>query len=207
MTTDPAMSTGADPRAEIIQTIKNALETTWRDIEAELKRTPLQHWNESVFRFFFIRSLGKPAVEGCQTEWNTVDLLLKAGDGFAVLEFKFLACNWHASIKEPFRRKASGPSKQNFDEFCKCARKLAQIHETEWMTKRPIRIDGRFIVLAYVHNQSLGEDRGYRKFYGPENTSKIAGLHSISRLPQIDAGGGDTLHCELFEVTSLSADK
>ena len=56
--------------------VRKVLKDTWTDFARELKGTPLPHFNESVFRFLFVRSLLRryPTVR-CETEWKRMDLL------------------------------------------------------------------------------------------------------------------------------------
>ena len=71
--------------------IPEALDATWLRIDRTLQDAPLSLWNESVFRFLFIRSLLslRPDVR-LQTEWDRFDLLAQLGDGYNLLiEFKF----------------------------------------------------------------------------------------------------------------------
>jgi hypothetical protein len=56
-----------------------ALYAAWREVEEELQSTPLQHWNESVFRFFITRGILRATNWQVQTEWKKIDLILQQG--------------------------------------------------------------------------------------------------------------------------------
>lgn len=180
-------------------TIKKALDRAWREIKAELRDIPIQQWNESVFRYYFIRSLLRSRNIQCQTEWNHADLFIKAGDEFAVVEFKFLVCNWFPKPTAPFRRKGSGPGQKNFTEFCQCIKTLREATHPELETA------SKYVILAYVQHKDMKDDKNsYDHWYSwPQLRGRLDSkeIHRVgSWQHHLSPIGTEKLVCSLFLV-------
>src|SRR5947209_3299529 len=97
-------------------------------LSEELYRVPLKFWNESVFRYFFVRALRqtKQVADG-ELEWQRHDLRI----GEQLVEFKF-----YTGLPPKGR-----PAPKNFANFCECVDKLAAK-------------EAAYIVLAYSNAYS-----------------------------------------------------
>ncbi|HXJ93866.1 MAG TPA: hypothetical protein VMT20_13530 [Terriglobia bacterium] len=118
--------------------------------------------NESVLRFFFVQSLLK-GHQNCklQQEWHRFDLLVQHKRQNILVEFKFYCRPVGTSLTGDHRWPKGGPGKKNFKEFINCVKKLASIDKCKWRTIDKGKIDGRYLVLAYLN------DSGYKRYYAP----------------------------------------
>src|SRR5688572_28687951 len=109
----------------MLEQILSGVQGAWDDLIRDLEHVPLPLWNESVFRFLFIKSLLRvnPAID-CETEWQRHDLLVSLEDAAVLVEFKFFQNRLGRSDGDK-RRAKGGEGVQNFREFCEAAEKLA----------------------------------------------------------------------------------
>ena len=165
--------------------ISKVLEVTWKSVEEELPRTPVCHWNESVFRFFFVRALlGLYGDDfACTIEWNRIDLLIqrnkkaKEADNEAdneadFVEFKFHVQNSHRTLAGTRTHLKGGPGKKNFTEFRDCVEKLSYIDRNKWFDDEPSqstkpRIARCFLILAYAQpsDTNVTKSKSYDHWY------------------------------------------
>ena len=73
--------------------LRNALARTCSALPTEVLTVPLEHWDESVFRWLLIRHVLALAPGGtpCWSEWHRVDLVLPSPFGATLIELKFFA--------------------------------------------------------------------------------------------------------------------
>ena len=193
------------PVAEIIKT---ALDAAWPAIGEELGRVPLLLWNESVFRFFFIRSLLRlypHAACQSQIEWNRFDLLLQADAEIALVEFKFYGYNVHRDVAGGVRRMKGAPGTQNFRATCECLSKLAGAGVNPGVVQDGGQTASKFLILAYSHKDDVQTRRTYPSFYDPFCLPlDLAGYVQMELLRSWRAifcpQTGYELFCKLFEI-------
>jgi len=194
--------------AGIDEVIRKSLGVTWKDVREELKTTPLALWNESVFRFHFVRGLlGRYPQADCQIEWHRVDLLVQAGGQNALVEFKFYTHLETKNLAGTLSHVKGGPSRKNFGEFCDCLKKLATIDCSKWMQKEEGAIHGRYLVLVYVERKEKKGVGCYSYWYDDIRRAKEAAeevqLKSITSRPLITClHSGERLICKAFAVHS-----
>jgi len=146
--------------------IVDALDATLHDMAEELSRTPLSYWDESVFRFFFVRAfLHRNPEAKCHLEWNQIDLVVQCFDENALAEFKFFRSEPMYNLAGKRLRFKGRAGKKNFREFCDCVTKLASIEKTAWQLKQEERIDAKFLILAYEHRADLLGEKAFRHWY------------------------------------------
>ena len=182
------------------------LRSMWALIKSESQRTPLVHWNESVFRFMFVRALLSeyPHVR-CDVEWRRYDLLIHDIDGPSLLEFKFYVRPWLIDLRGKRIRPKGGPSKQNFREFCECIEKLALVDDAPWRTTDDVPIAHRFIILAYADSVDMVDRRSYSYWYDeinlPVSTQEKARLVRLLTLNKLHCPVAESHYkCALLEV-------
>ncbi|MGN9807392.1 hypothetical protein [Micromonospora sp. L32] len=110
----------------------------------ELSRMPLSLWNESVFRYFFCRSLAEAHPDVTQfVECDRIDLVLHHAKEKAFIEFKLYL---HAPKFDPYTGSRSGfkggPGRKNLSEFCRCVDQLYGRKSMHGLSK--------YIVLVYA---------------------------------------------------------
>jgi len=184
--------------------ISSVLQATWQDVADEVSHTPLSFWNESVFRFFFVRTLLRlrPDIR-CGVEWRRIDLLIQDSNTTSLVEFKFYCRrrrlrNLHGQIMPPKGR----ASQKNFDEFCDCVRKLATIEDATWRVRDNSTIDHCYLVLAYS-----GEPFGqwYDSIKLPSAIKQLTRLTPVLALDGLHCQEASTeLKCKLLEVRRLA---
>ncbi|MDZ5447238.1 hypothetical protein U2F26_31775 [Micromonospora sp. 4G57] len=113
-------------------------------VSDELSRMPLSGWNESVFRYFFCRSLSEAHPDVTQfVECDRIDLVLHRAEEKAFIEFKFYL---RAPKFDPYTGRRSGlkggPGPRNLDEFRRC---VDQLHG-----RKPVHGLSKYIVLVYA---------------------------------------------------------
>src|SRR5208282_3472565 len=76
--------------ARMERVVQGAFRSAFEHLRAEVAVMPLSRWNESVFRYWFCRSVatGNPDVEQF-VECDKIDLVLSRGNARAFVEFKF----------------------------------------------------------------------------------------------------------------------
>ena len=186
------------------------LRSMWAGIAKESRRTPLVYWNESVFRFMFVRALLSeyPHVR-CDVEWRGVDLLIRDSDVSSLIEFKYYVRPWLVDLRGKRIRPKGGPSKKNFGEFCGCVEKLAQIDNSTWRATDDVPFAHRYIILAYADSIDMVGQKSYSFWYDeirlPAETRKKARLVRLLALDDIHCPIADAHHkCALFEVATYS---
>lgn len=128
----------------MIEVVRFAFRRSLEVVAAELDVMPLSLLNESVFRFFFCRAVQRHDRQIQQlVECDRIDLVLRAPEESAFLEFKFYQ---RRRRFDPYTAKRlgfkGGPGQQNLREFQTCVDGLHQ---------RPyIRGLSKFIVLVYA---------------------------------------------------------
>lgn len=133
------------------------LRDTWREFETARKQVPFELWNESVFRWFFVRSAIKlypkssyPNVE-YHIEWKHFDLLahFKDQNRKHLIEFKFFVRNRRYNLDDTPGSWKGGPGTKNFEEFRKCVRKLKEVEQP-----REGQFDERSLILVFPHHEN-----------------------------------------------------
>ena len=148
----------------MVRDIVSALQGAWKDLVRDLEHVPLPLWNESVFRFSFIRSLlqANPSIY-CETEWEHHDLLISI-DGMAVIvEFKFFQSR-RGIVSPEGRRAKGGAGVQNFREFCEAAEKLSLRVANPALGATTLRLGSAFLIIAYADSRE-GKIHPKRQFF------------------------------------------
>jgi hypothetical protein len=141
--------------------IKKVLKDTGIAISRELKNGYLDWFNESVFRYYFIKNLSQQYPKSrLEIEWKRFDLLMSHGKTGIIIEFKFYFLNKHRDINGEFKRYKGGSGKKNKNEFFSCLDRLSSL------TEEGIR--GKYLILVYeVAESSKAFGRTY-DFIKPE---------------------------------------
>lgn len=162
----------------------------WKAIAREARQTPLIHWNESVFRFMFVRALLSeyPRVR-CDVEWRRIDLLVADSEGPSLIEFKFYVRPWLVDLRGKRLRAKGGAGNKNFGEFCDCVEKLAEIDDAKWRKADDVPFTHRYIVLAYADSSDMVGQKSYSHWYDDiqlrDSTRKVASLHRLLTLNEV----------------------
>jgi hypothetical protein len=174
-----------------------AFEDAISQIRAEEVRMPLDRWNESVFRFFYSRSvtLLEPGVTQL-VECNRIDLVLHRGNERAFVEFKFYT---HSVRHDAVAGNQTGmkgfPSIKNRLEFNNCV---------DMLRLRPEPPGGLKVVARFYADPVVANQKTYEEYYGDdsgiEDELKISRLASIGPFPSHDLQ--NTCHARLYEVGS-----
>ncbi len=191
----------------IRQILASAVATAWSEMGDELLQTPLDHWNESVFRFFVVRLLIRRHPEAvCFTEWNRIDLALQSGGATALVEFKFYPGRVTGDWMGNRVRSKGGAGAKNFGEFCDCVEKLVTVDDAPWTKRHSGQVDAKILVLAYVDRADLVGKQSYRHWYDsiqlPGDCPWADRLHQWKTLRTISIPQSrSSLICKLFVVT------
>lgn len=163
-----------------------ALNRTVKDVAEELALMPLQQWYESVFRYFFCRSIAanNPKIEQ-NLECNRIDLVLRYAGETAFVEFKFYG---HPKRVDPYSGKVrgvkGGPGPKNLSEFEDCVRNLH--------ARRSIQGLEKYIVLAFWDPKSK-EQEGKAKYFESYNDYQYpkmdVPLRLLKQSRDLDANG------------------
>ena len=127
---------------------------------------PLDRWNESVYRYYFCRSVAKTNPEVKQyIECNRIDLVLDLGAHRAFLEFKFYSHppRFNPNDLKPHGYKG-GLSKKNIEEFRDSIKKLNERNPDKHLLK--------YLVLVYWDFDETPLERKYDHFYEKYTLSK-----------------------------------
>ena len=186
--------------------IVDALDVALHDMAKELCRTPLSHWDESVFRFFFVRAFLHSNREAkCHVEWNDIDLVVQCFDENALVEFKFFRAEPMYNLTGKLLRYKGGAGKKNFREFCDCVTKLASIEKAAWQMNPRERIDAKLLILAYEHRADLLGEKAFRHWYDdvhlPNNLPCKDSLGTVKSFePIVCRKSNREINCKLFAV-------
>lgn len=149
---------------ETVEFIKRCFISTYATIVNELATTRLAHWNESVFRYFFVKTfLASTNLYHLDTEWHRVDLHITNGNEHHFIEFKFYLNQSISNSNGVGFHYKGWAGKKNFEEFKKCINDLRNISDRF----QEIEVSSRFIVLAYeLNDHQAKEERKFRYWYG-----------------------------------------
>lgn len=124
--------------------VRQTFSHTMSSVADELSRMPLPGWNESVFRYFFCRSLSEHHPDVTQfVECDRIDLVLHRAEDKAFVEFKLYL---HAPKFDPYTGNRTGfkggPGRKNLEEFRQC---VDQLHG-----RKTVHGLSKYIVLVYA---------------------------------------------------------
>ncbi|MFZ1898011.1 hypothetical protein [Methanoregula sp.] len=158
-----------------MNTIEKALEDTGREISRELKNSYLDWFNESVFRYFFIKSLSKHYPKNrFETEWKRFDLLMTDGEAGTIIEFKFYFLNKHSTIDDKFKRFKGGPGKKNDKEFENCLERMSLLKEEG--------IHDKYLIVVY---EETNNSKSFGKNYNHIEPAKLKQFN-VSQICKLD---------------------
>ncbi|SFG29792.1 hypothetical protein [Pontibacter chinhatensis] len=140
--------------SEIQNLVKEVTIATNQSLKNEVAIVPLDLWNESVYRYQWIKQLLKVAPKArCQIEWNYNDLFFQLGDDNVIVEFKFYITQFNVDIHGNKRDTPKGhPSNKNFEEFCVQIGKLDKMNEMVWFKGGEKSITHKLLILVYTDN-------------------------------------------------------
>ena len=188
--------TSTELRPVLKSAIRNACKRFLRDVGS----IPLEHWNESVFRFYLVREIVelKQKID-CRTEWNRVDLLVPAADGAMVIEMKFFQAMPLRDSHGGFIRLKGTASPQNYREYEDVVDKLHSARGSRWVDAAG-GVSCGFLILAYV--DYLGDrrpNRSYKESYGDiELKAPIIDILQVVEDAHVEEGF--EFSCKLLEV-------
>ncbi|MEO7097937.1 MAG: hypothetical protein ABI162_01150 [Luteolibacter sp.] len=153
--------------------VVKAYRGAWDKLVAEHCDLTLRHVNESVFRYFFIQELLRQNVQlSIEDEWRRIDLLLKAPNCQAAIEFKFYDKRPIVTLGGKVRYKGgSGP--QNFGEFTKSLEQLMSLETKTWYQQDKANVTERYFVLVGTKWQEGGRSGDFSNHYYPPQVVKM----------------------------------
>ena len=189
--------------------LPTVLKRTWVHFSEELSKTPLHHFTESVFRYFFVRSMLElyPGTR-CETEWKRCDLFFFDSTGPSVVEFKFYLHNRHRDFQGTTKYYKGGAGEKNFDEFCGCVQKLVELGNVSWGKDSGADVKNRYLVLAYAHSRQHLGPKSYRYWYDqlnlPAHLESRVHIRRVSRLTDAQCyASKQKIRCSLFRVQPI----
>ena len=179
--------------------LQTALARACAVLPAERGSVPLDHWNESVFRWLLIRHLlaGAPGTP-CWSEWHRVDLVIPSTSGATLVELKFFA---HRPLRDHSGRVVrlkGGPSDHNVGEFWASIDTLANSAARHW-ARACGGISAGYFVLAYCDPVRISGQPTYGSYYKklkPE--ARILSIEPIVEELPLDTDTAFT--CQLLTV-------
>ncbi|SRR6266550_5993867 len=192
---------------EIAERIEHVCNAAWEDFKTELCSVPLPLWNESVFRYFFVKQLRHACPDAkCQMEWNRFDLLLQIAGQNVLIEFKFYHPSIHRNLSGDRTHAKGGAGPKNFAEFTECISKLNKLAQAPWSRSERHPIHKALLVLVYAHHRSLKGKGIYRDWYDKfpeEHTIEGIEVNRLWSAPELRCEESDTdLFGRLFEINS-----
>lgn len=179
--------------------LRKALKRACSALPGEVRSVPIEHWNESVFRWLLVRHLlaVAPGTQ-CWSEWHRVDLVLPAASGATLIELKFYA---HRPLRDQSTgviRMKGGPSDQNVREFNSSVDNLVGNAARHW-TRACGGIRAGYVVLAYCDSIRATGKPTYASYYGKlQPQGSVASVETIVEELALDS---DTLlTCKLLTV-------
>ncbi len=174
------------------------LKTTWKLMDAECRFVPFVNWDESVFRWLFIKAMAIhfPGVN-CEREWQRIDLLIRDGDSPILVEFKFYfgPNKRHDLQGNPTgERGRLGP--KNFEEFKKCVSDQRRNVVGDGIDISKCR---RFIVLAYASRDVESKYHNAAAWYDDIELEGVQRRCTVDGLSDIETNV--ERKCALLEVT------
>lgn len=175
-----------------VASLEQALEKTCDEVIESLSITPMQYWNESVFRYFLVRNLWLTR-QGLvsDVEWKRWDLILQHPLRVKIpVEIKFWCHHGERKVQR------GGPSKQNENEFLAVIDKLHNARNSISLNKD--RIESAWLVLVYA-DLKQPRPQSFGKYY--DDLSMY--LHLKQTLPirnQVDCETNTVLTCKLIEI-------
>ncbi len=179
--------------------VEKSLRRAWEFLGDELQTVKTEVITESVFRYFFIRSLPtNEDVKSYETEWNgLVDLCVEMPDATIVIEFKLYLYRYH-QLGGGRRRPKGGAGPKNEGEFFRSWRKLAAATSRDFEPA----IAARYIVLVY-EDDSRKNQRSFELSYSGlcESTIPDGCKGSVHfTMPPLKINDERRLKCVLFRV-------
>jgi len=155
----------------LIRSFKSAWQSLHNSIILNINN--LKHWNESVYRYHYIKELLELNQSfTIQDEWKHIDVFINAGDEQAAIEIKFLDCRPDTSIdgKKIFYKGSAG--KKNFSEFKKSLDLLRGLEKKTWYLSQSANVSHRyFLLIATKHGDAIGSKFDFYSYYRPEKIS------------------------------------
>ncbi len=170
--------------------ISRAFKTTFHTILEDVPADDFRFINESVLRYFFIKSL--PDDIGVEEEWNRIDLFLHDDSGQYPIEFKHY-------FRRPLKRfngknssPKGGPSKQNVREFIASSKKLVRLEENPSIMKMGVDLKDRYFILVAGDRQK--DKTKFSDFYKRKHINALRDNGIESQLLVEEAKTIDDLH-------------
>ncbi len=180
--------------------VTDALRAACHDVIKGASEVPLPHWNESVFRFFFVRNLlvAAPRVT-CFTEWNRIDVLLREEKKASLIELKFYQSQPLFDLSGHQLHKKGGAGSKNFGEFLLNIDKLRSCGSASWLAKHSLESVRAFLALVYTDPVPESGPRTYGAWY--DTLPHIEGIKRVEKIiSNAPVGQNELLSCKLIEV-------
>jgi hypothetical protein len=171
--------------SEFEEHVVRAYRGAWKKLISDHSDITLRHANESVFRYFFIQELLHQKVElSIEDEWRRIDLLLRAPNCQAAIEFKFYDTRPMNMLDGKVRYKG-GSGNKNFQEFRKSLSQLASLEASPWYQNDKANITDRYFVLVGTKWPKLGLSGNFSNHYYPleKVAEKVASLSDVIMTP------------------------
>tara|TARA_R110002167_G_C12700574_1_gene653449 strand:+ start:2704 stop:3279 length:576 start_codon:yes stop_codon:yes gene_type:complete len=125
--------------------IKKAFYDSFDAICNDVTETTFRHLNESVYRYFFIKHL--PSSIGIEDEWHRIDLMLHDSEYQYPIEFKQYDTRPLFMVNSKKIGKKGGAGSGNFKEFIESSKKLVELKNKEFFTKRGCNFKKYYFIL------------------------------------------------------------
>lgn len=180
---------------DLAAVIRDAFNATLSQLEADTSLMPMNRWDESVFRYFFSRSIATAHRDVQQfLECNKIDLVLAHEAQRAFVEFKFYQrsprFDPYSGIQRGYK---GGPSPKNLAEFRACVDYLN--------TRTEVKGLAQYLVLVFADSIDHGETRlrfadHYLAYEHPTRHIKVRELASRGPFER----GTDTVSARLYQI-------
>ena len=184
---------------EVRSRLTGALRSTCEEFLAEVKHLPIDHWNESVFRFCLVRQLlARNSNIECWTEWNRVDLVLPASGGAVSVEMKFFTTLPTLDNEGKLLGWKGAPGRKNFAEYQDVVAKLRRARNEPWAMDCS-GVSTCFLVLAYADRKRSKRAGTYGAYYDSIRTkTPVVSIRTFA--DHVAIGGENEFTCKLLEV-------
>ncbi len=149
----------------IAKAFHDSLKKMLRGINSENYR----HINESVFRYFFIKSLPKEV--NAEDEWRRIDLVLHDDSGIYPIEFKQYDTRTLKNFngKDGFK---GGAGKGNFNEFIYSSVKLVDLLREQPYIDKGCKFKRGYFILLAGDNHTMKKAK-FSDYYKGEHIKKL----------------------------------
>lgn len=154
----------------IEQIIRDSFQKALNKMMKGVNHNNFRYINESVFRYYFIRSL--PAHIGAEDEWKRIDLLLHDKRFQYPIKFKQYATRPLNMFNGKSRGYKGGAGNRNFSEFIHSAKKLVELVKDDPYSDLGCNFKNAYFILHAFDDLNSGK-RQFSEFYTGEHKKTL----------------------------------